>query len=241
MSTRYLIVNADDFGQSAGINRGIMEAHECGIVTSASLMVRWPATREAAAYARHHPSLSLGLHFDFGEWCYREGRWLKLYEVVPNDDMRGVKDEAWRQLDEFRRLRGADPTHLDSHQHIHRRRELEPIFLDIARQLNVPLRNYAPWIRYYGGFYGQDDTGTSDPERITVDALLATLEGLDGVFTELGCHPGYAAGLDSMYLAERAAEIQTLCDHRIRSALRTLRIDLCSFRNAALSTNGGSQ
>ena len=41
--SRAVIVNADDFGQSAGINRGIVEAHERGIVTSASLMVRWPA------------------------------------------------------------------------------------------------------------------------------------------------------------------------------------------------------
>jgi len=37
---RYLIVNADDFGQSPGVNRGIIQAHEHGIVTSASLMVR---------------------------------------------------------------------------------------------------------------------------------------------------------------------------------------------------------
>ena len=49
---RYLIVNADDFGQSHGVNRGIIEAHERGVVTSASLMVRWPAARKAAAYAR---------------------------------------------------------------------------------------------------------------------------------------------------------------------------------------------
>jgi len=241
MNTRYLIVNADDFGQSRGINRGITEAHEQGIVTSASLMVRWPAAPEAAAYARSHGSLSLGLHFDFGEWCYRKGRWLKLYEVVPIEDTRGVRDEAWRQLAEFRHFTGTEPTHLDSHQHIHRRSELEPVFLEMARQLNVPLRSYAPWIRYYGGFYGQDDTGTSLPERITVDALLATLEGLDGAFTELGCHPGYADGLDSMYLAERAAEIQTLCNPRIRSALRSLQIDLRSFRDSAPSKNGGMQ
>jgi predicted glycoside hydrolase/deacetylase ChbG (UPF0249 family) len=53
MSTnRYLIVNADDFGQSHGVNRGVIEAFENGIVTSASLMVRWPAAVEAAAYAR---------------------------------------------------------------------------------------------------------------------------------------------------------------------------------------------
>ena len=46
IAQRYLIVNADDFGQSPGINRGVIEAHENGIVTSASLMVRWPAAAE---------------------------------------------------------------------------------------------------------------------------------------------------------------------------------------------------
>src|SRR5437870_3779943 len=46
MAARYLIVNADDFGLSPGVNRGIIEAHEHGIVTSASLMVRWPAAGE---------------------------------------------------------------------------------------------------------------------------------------------------------------------------------------------------
>src|SRR5436190_23980393 len=64
---RAVIVNADDFGQSAGINRGIIEAHERGIVTSASLMVRWPAAPAAAAYACAHRGLSVGLHVDLGE------------------------------------------------------------------------------------------------------------------------------------------------------------------------------
>ena len=73
---RYLIVNADDFGLSAGVNRGVIEAHERGIVTSASLMVRPPAAAEAAADARAYPELSLGLHVDLGEWSYREGEWV---------------------------------------------------------------------------------------------------------------------------------------------------------------------
>src|SRR5260370_15450729 len=90
---RALIVNADDFGQSFGINRGIMEAHERGIVTSASLMVRWPAAREAAAYAKKHPRLSLGLHFDFGESRFRNGNWTKLYEVVSEADVEAVRRE----------------------------------------------------------------------------------------------------------------------------------------------------
>ena len=53
---RYLIVNADDFGLSPGVNRGVVQAHERGIVTSASLMVRQPAAGAAAACARAHTS-----------------------------------------------------------------------------------------------------------------------------------------------------------------------------------------
>ena len=62
--TRCLIVNA---------NQGIIRAREHGIVTSAGLMVRWPAAPEAVAYSREHSDLSLGLHFDFGDWAFREG------------------------------------------------------------------------------------------------------------------------------------------------------------------------
>ena len=81
--TRRLVVNADDLGLTAGVNDGIVEAHVRGIVTSASLMVLWPAAAGAAAYAREKPDLALGLHLDLGEWVYREGTWLPAYEVVP--------------------------------------------------------------------------------------------------------------------------------------------------------------
>ena len=131
---QYLIVNADDFGQSCGVNRGIIEAHEHGIVTSASLMVRWPAAAQAAAYGRKHPSLSVGLHFDIGEWCCRNGSWIKLYEVVSEEDVTAVSKEASRQLVTFRRLVGKDPTHLDSHQHVHCQKPLSSVFIDVAER-----------------------------------------------------------------------------------------------------------
>jgi predicted glycoside hydrolase/deacetylase ChbG (UPF0249 family) len=67
MDERTLIVNADDFGLTSGVNAGIARAHEEGILTSASLMVRWPAAAEAAAYAARTPGLSVGLHVDLGE------------------------------------------------------------------------------------------------------------------------------------------------------------------------------
>jgi predicted glycoside hydrolase/deacetylase ChbG (UPF0249 family) len=57
--TRVLIVYADDFGRSHGINSGITLAHDRGIVTCASAMVRWPAAAEAAELARKQPGLGV--------------------------------------------------------------------------------------------------------------------------------------------------------------------------------------
>src|SRR5437879_9294179 len=94
---RYLLGNADDFGQSPGVNRGIIAAHERGIVTSASLMVRWPAAAAAAAYAREHPQLSVGLHLDLCEWAYSADNWVCRYEVVRLDDPAAVQAEVDRQ------------------------------------------------------------------------------------------------------------------------------------------------
>jgi chitin disaccharide deacetylase len=239
---RYLIVNSDDFGQSPGVNRGIIEAHEHGVVTSASLMVRWPAAAEAAAYGRAHPGLSLGLHFDFGEWAFRNRMWVKLYEVVPEDDIPAVADEASRQLAAFRRLAGRDPTHLDSHQHAHLRKPMRPIFVDMARRLSVPLRSVSPEVCYCGTFYGQDEEGRPLPGFISVETLIGLLAKLRPGFTELGCHAGEANDLVSMYLGERAQEVTTLCDPRVRAAMVDTGIQLCSFHDATVSwRNKGSR
>ena len=147
MTDRYLIVNADDFGSSAGVDRGIVEAHERGIVTSASLMVRGASAAEAAAYARARPELSVGLHVDLGEWVYRNGEWAMLYEVAPAEDERAVREEFDRQLARFQDLVGREPTHLDSHQHVHRHDPLRSLMVDAAGRLSVPLRHFDPRIR----------------------------------------------------------------------------------------------
>ena len=59
---RRLIVNADDFGFTAGVNRAIVEAHTHGVVTSSTLMANGPAFRQAAEFAKSLPSLSVGCH-----------------------------------------------------------------------------------------------------------------------------------------------------------------------------------
>lgn len=226
---RYLIVNADDFGQSPSINQGIMEAHEHGIVTSASLMVRWPTSAEAAVYSRQHPELSLGLHLDFGEWIYCGEHWVSVYQVVPCNDASVIAEEVARQLTTFRRLVGKDPTHLDSHQHVHLREPLRTVFTTAARELAVPLRHCSPDVHYRGDFYGQTPHGAPFPDAISVEALIKILETLPPGCTELGCHPGVGNDLDTMYCSERIEEVKVLCDPRVRASITTIGITLCSF------------
>jgi predicted glycoside hydrolase/deacetylase ChbG (UPF0249 family) len=223
VTQRLLIVNADDFGQSQGVNRGVIEAHERGIVTSASLMVRWPLAAEAASYARTHTDLSVGLHVDLGELAYRDGRWEPLYEVDADP-----AEEIPRQLDRFWELVGREPTHLDSHQHVHHDEPVKSIMRTIAAELRVPLRSFSERVRYTSAFHGQSQ-GEPFPEGVGFEHLLGILNALPAGVTELGCHPGYVDELETTYLAEREREVETLTDARIHAALAECGIELVSF------------
>jgi predicted glycoside hydrolase/deacetylase ChbG (UPF0249 family) len=230
VATRYLIVNADDFGQSDGVNRGIIKAHRRGIVTSASLMVRWPAAAQAAAYAREHPNLSLGLHVDLGEKVYRDGEWTSVYAVVPLQDTAAIIDEVSSQLGVFQRLMGRDPSHLDSHQHVHLREPVRAILIEVARRLGIPLRHCCPNVCYRGGFYGQTAEGAPLPNVVSVNGLIHILETLPAGCTELGCHPADGCDLETMYRHERLEELRVLCDPSVRAAIETMGIELRSFQ-----------
>lgn len=204
-------------------------------------MVRWAAAEEAAAYARDRQELSVGLHLDLGEWDYAAGEWRARYQVVDAGDRSAVEAEVRRQLHSFRRLLGRNPTHLDSHQHVHRQEPVRSALGQVGRELGVPVRDVLGGVVYRGDFYGQDGKGRPLPEAITVDALLGLLRDLPRGLTELGCHPGEPDGLKTTYCHERAVEVQTLCDARVRSAVSELGIRLCSFASAtAVTVDQGS-
>jgi chitin disaccharide deacetylase len=209
---KYLIVNADDLGASPGITRGILEGHARGIVTSASLMVDTPWSAEAATLARLAPGLSVGLHADLvaGE--------------SPRDALR-------RQYAQFLTLMGRPPTHLDSHHNVHRDGDRLACFLELSREIGLPLRGQPP-VHYFPSFYGQWN-GESHPEQVSVESLLGMLDGeiAEGI-TELSCHPGYVdARAPSVYAVEREVELRTLCDPRARSGISERGITLVSYHD----------
>jgi predicted glycoside hydrolase/deacetylase ChbG (UPF0249 family) len=224
-----LIVNADDFGLTDGVNRGIMEAFERGIVTSASLMVRAPAAAAAGATARATPRLGVGLHIDMGEWVLREGEWIALYEFAARDDGAALTAELAAQLTLFQELTGKHPDHLDSHQHVHLAwPDLSVAVDDVARYLGAGVRGRNPLVTYRS-LYGQSRDGRSVPEAITPGAYVAAIRNLETGVTEFGCHPGYVEGLDSDYRSEREVELRSLCDASVHAALADAGVRLITW------------
>src|SRR5438876_9353127 len=108
---RGLIVNADDYGLSPGINRGIAEGHREGIVTSTSLLVDAPFSAEAAAISAELPGLSVGLHADLSA---------AVAELEVDASAAVCVEELERQIARFRSLTGRWPTDLDSHHNAQR-------------------------------------------------------------------------------------------------------------------------
>ena len=214
-AARVLIVTADDFGISRGVNRGIVEAHREGILTSTSLMVSRPAAVEAAVLGRACPALSVGLH-------------LELDPGAPD-----LPTQLDCQLGRFTELVGAPPTHVDSHHDVHRDPRVLPHVRAWADRFSVPVRGWSA-VRHLPKFYGQWG-GETHLEQISVAGLLRLLDAeLGPGVTELTCHAGYVdEGLASSYTVEREAELRTLCDPRVRPALAERRIRLAGFRDLA--------
>jgi|GEM_PF-284541 len=226
---RLLIVNADEFGRNPGINRGVIDTHRRGIVTSASAMVRRPAAVEAARLVRENPALGVGLHVDLCEWVCRDGRWVQVEEVVPLDDADAVSEEVARQLSRFRELFQREPTHLDSHQNVHRTEPVRSVLLTTARQLGVPLRHFTDHVFVCSEFHGQTSTGRPYPEGIRLSRLLAVLRSLPEGASELICHPGYGDSGAGSYGRERETELQVLSHRRVRETLREQGLELGTF------------
>lgn len=205
------MVNADDFGLARGVNDGIIEGHTSGIVTSTSLMVLRPAAREAVELAEAHPELSLGLHFD-------------------DDELEGpvqAEHGFLAQLERFRELVGRDPTHVDSHHHVHTQQMAT--FRSLVEPLSVPLRHDGR-VSYIGDFWGQPDLGHVRPPFLR--RLVETEVG-EG-FSELACHPARITDdLHSSYLHEREVELATLTEPTLRGEIERTGVRLLSFREWA--------
>jgi predicted glycoside hydrolase/deacetylase ChbG (UPF0249 family) len=163
---RQLVVNADDLGLTVGVNNGIFDAHDRGILTSASVFANAPATADAIRRVRARPSLGIGVHLALVDGTpilpptrvptlvEDDGRFRASWKPFIVACLRGrvaleeVERELTAQIDRLRSER-IPITHLDAHKHVH---AFPPIFARVARVaerfripvVRVPYERWSP-------------------------------------------------------------------------------------------------
>jgi len=196
---RQLIINADDFGLTDGVSRGILKAHQFGVVTSTSVMVNFPAAQEWVERARQEcPQLGLGLHLTLTagtpasppdripDLVQPDGAFLGKDDLLPRLSMIPPGQfaiELRAQVDRFQQIASGPPDHLDSHHHV---TYLSPIllavFADLARELDVPVRNPLPHDesdqRIVADFI--DGVAVDSQRQAYADEMLRILRGFTG-------------------------------------------------------------
>lgn len=223
---RLLVVNADDLGYDPEIDRGILEAHAAGLVTSTTAMVETPFA--AAALGRAPATLGVGLHV----------------VLEPGLDEAGVAAALARQLARFEALRGAPPTHLDAHKHAHARPPALAVFAAAAGARGLPVRAVDSEMRAALRAAGvvTTDRFLGDAARRPAWTLPALLEALAAVgegTTELMSHPGHAPSrARTSFGAEREVELRALCHPAAREVAARAGIVLGTWRDVAARAAG---
>lgn len=244
MSTaRLLIVNADDFGFTRDVNAGIIEAHQRGILTSATLMATGAAFADAVELARAHPSLDVGCHLVLVGAPGLPPSLLALVAAVAARRL-PLGDILRAQVEKICRA-GLRPSHVDTHKHTHL---LPAVFEEVARVAQefgirwvrrpLPAPLFRPWLRQIPSRYGLRMTDHFAGFRLTgrfgASELVRLIRRLPPGLTEFMCHPGRCTGelrRASTRLKEtRERELAALTAPEVRDAVTAAGVRLVSFR-----------
>ncbi|MGP4078545.1 chitin disaccharide deacetylase [Pseudalkalibacillus sp. R45] len=220
-----LIVNADDFGYSRGVNHGIIDAYKYGIVNATTMFVNMSGTEHAVELAKNTPRLRVGIHLtltcgkavakDVPALTDGDGRLIMTRDL--NQDLssklQDIEKEWEAQIERFYSP-GLEPTHFDSHHHMHKHPQLLPIVKKLSEKYDLPVRNV--FEGKVPGLKVLTDVFYSDFIRDNVrEDFFATLteKVKDGTSVEVMCHPAYidhALKNGSSYCDKRAEELEIL-------------------------------
>lgn len=235
-----LIVNADDFGLTRGVNYGIVDAHELGIVNSTTMLTNMPGTEHAFQLMERYPGLRVGVHLTLscgkalGEG-YRiltdsEGNFKltnQYRETNPVEmDVYEAEKEWELQINEFYR-RGFKPSHLDSHHHIHTWEPLLPIIQKLSEKYDLPVRggfsSHPSGVKLYSDIF---DAGFYS-DQVGEDYFTRLFEkyGAQDYSVEVMCHPAYADSLlpeFTSYSSKRLEEFKVLTTVKIPENIKLI-------------------
>ncbi|MEJ8322707.1 chitin disaccharide deacetylase [Kosakonia sacchari] len=245
-----LIVNADDFGLSKGQNYGIIDSFRHGVVTSTTALVNGDAVEHAAGLSRREPLLGVGMHFaltlgkpltpmpglarngQLGKWIWQMAQ----EDALPLEEIAG---ELEAQYQRFIALFGREPTHLDSHHHVHMIPQILPIVAEFAAERGVALRidhaalppDFAlpATLRTTQGF-SSAFYGEAISEALFLQALdVSNAQGESSL--EIMCHPAFIDNTvrQSSYCYPRLTELDVLTSVSLKYAIAERGYRLGSF------------
>ncbi|HEV2177248.1 MAG TPA: ChbG/HpnK family deacetylase [Terriglobia bacterium] len=251
-----VVINADDFGLTEGVCKGIVKAIQTGSVTATTAMACVPGAVERLT--RWAPEITgrIGAHLQLtsGVPVLSPER---VPSLVPDGErfpsnrkaVRAPNTEEilaeWRAQMELLLRAGIEPTHIDSHHHIHRLPSALPAFCEIAKQYGLPARSVDTEMtralleagvfclgKTVTGWYGGDLSLASLVQLLKEGAR----ECPQPQALELMCHPGLAdddlAGV-SRYTSERENELAVLCDRALQKELAVAGFSLATMASAA--------
>jgi len=218
---RQLIVTADDFGLTEGVNRAIVLAHRSGVVTSASLMVDGAAFESAVRFARETPRLDIGLHLTLTHNPLQFATALARGKIRVAE----VEAEICRQIEKAIGT-GLTISHIDGHKHVHVIPQVLRIVRDVAPAYGIasirPMKTRTPaiasllrrnsgqrisilkqyalgkaawsaWMLTKPGMVGpRRFYGVAETGFLDLQAFATIIDRLGPGVNELMCHPGYA-------------------------------------------------
>lgn len=247
-----LIVNADDGNLTSGVSKGILLAHDHGIVSSTTIFANGFLDTALKNQFLARPDLGVGVHLNITLGS----------PVAPISDVRnllagdkfGKHDEFFfnqidrkmlyieykAQMDRFEAWFGKSPTHIDTHHHLHRFESVFEVLTEIAGEYGIAFR-----------LSDRVDTEVrerfNEREIILADHLLPDIDPFpclnkarlrevlnqlpEGV-VEMMCHPGVVDDelrKISSFVDERAGELDALSDALIRPYLKELNIELTNY------------
>jgi predicted glycoside hydrolase/deacetylase ChbG (UPF0249 family) len=232
---KYLIPNADDFGFTRDVNRGIVEAHRNGILTATTLMAPGAAFDDAVDLARQNPDLDIGVHLVLVDLKGFPPTIPRLLFALPRMH---IYDELASQVRKVLAA-GIQPTHLDTHKHTHL---LPPIFnavVRIAEEFHIPWvrRRFGPfrWLPTRSCRSTDHFTGFRLTGRYGAAELAEVIRNLPEGSTEFMCHPGLCTeelrAARTRLKDSRRRELDALTSPEVRAALEESGVKLARYRD----------
>jgi predicted glycoside hydrolase/deacetylase ChbG (UPF0249 family) len=260
---RKVIFNADDFGLTQSVSDGIFQSYKSGLVRSTSVLSNMFQIDDIETL-RFCDKLDYGIHLNLtvghsilphakvksltqisGEFHKRRSpqRAVDDYGFVVFDDAdpEEILDELTAQIEWFRSF-GFNPSHLDSHHHIHADENVLSAVIKLAREYKLPVRSINEAMRerfhaekiptndhFENRFFGADS--------ITKDNLTAILRNLPDGITEIMAHPGLVSDelrAISGYCNEREVELKVLTDDALIEEVFSFGVELIGWKDIVL-------